>query len=135
MGTLEEAPELNKGIPFTSWFIMRYFILLFLGLFLGSFASVFFPEVGRATTSELYNRFPDLEALAIIAVFFCVPCVLAVKVFDVVILYRGWKLVQCLRGTNDAPWLLLTPGRSVIYLFVPIVNVVWVYLAYPSVSE
>jgi hypothetical protein len=60
---------------------------------------------------------------------------LAATIFGLIILYRGWSLVQPLRYNDPRDAQMPTPGKAIGFLFIPFFNLYWVFVAVPGLAE
>ena len=70
---------------------------------------------------------PPDELLAVIGLlyFILMPLTVAVVVVAMVYLYRAWAMIQ-----DDQ--VRVTPGKAVGFMFIPLYNLYWVFVAYPG---
>lgn len=56
-------------------------------------------------------------------------------VLGLILLYRGWEAVQPLRNILPEERDMPTPGKAVGFLFIPLFNIYWLFVAYYGLSR
>jgi hypothetical protein len=83
----------------------------------------------RGDTEEVMILLGILLLLA--AWFLCIGA----WVLGLMVIYRGWRLVQPMRYTDPRDANMPTPGTAVGFLFIPFFNLYWNFIAFPGLVE
>jgi hypothetical protein len=123
------SPSMIAPVPRKS--LMPYTVC-----FLGS-VGAFALFIG-ATVVAANARGDEQDAAAIAAVLLFLAGFglgIAAWVLGLIVIYRGWRLVQPMRYTDPRDARMPTPGTAIGFLFIPFFNLYWNFVAYPGLVE
>jgi len=129
--TAEHYPKLTttgKG-TFVAYSVLYWlsFALMNLGLLLLLVCLV-------ALASEAEEEIAGLIPVGMIFLAIGAPLAIAAAIFGLILLYRGWVVVQDLRSYADAP-SVPSPGAAVGFCFIPYFNLYWMFVAYAGLAN
>ncbi len=126
------AEQLRSNLKLFTWFHWPGNIVMILGLAL--YFVVFFSMFKTFGQSGHARVNPDLPAGLLIQMFIAMILTLIGSglwitsvVFQMILLYRAWTLVQR-KGVAS------TPGKAVGFIFIPLFNFYWVFVAYRGLA-
>ena len=83
---------------------------------------------GSLTTAEAYKAISESFLIVVGGLGLSALCLLMFRVFTLIYLYRGWRVLQCGNVRCSA-------GKAVGFLFIPFFNLYWFFVAYIGLAK